>query len=86
LRFGKAPYAARPAGYRPHYGGDGFYMDRPKPRSNTSDTARAEAASAHGTYSPIRRAVNFTVFGREYWCVVGMLCDVWLVRGGLGHH
>ena len=29
-----------PAGYslRPRYGGDGFYIDRPKPKSKTSDT------------------------------------------------
>ena len=24
------------------------------------------------------------MFGREYWCVVGMLCGVWLVRGKSG--
>ena len=33
-------FAAVPAGYslRPRYGGDGFYIDRPKPKSKTSDT------------------------------------------------
>ena len=47
------PYAARSGGYnpRPRYGGDGFYMDRPKPRSNTNDTGHcAEAASAHARH------------------------------------
>ena len=56
------PYAARSGGYnpRPRYGGDGFYMDRPKPRSNTNDTAQKRQAPTHGTYSPAPSALTPT--------------------------
>ena len=70
--MGKALGCARVTQGR--WGSFGAAWERSQEGFGTSDCAKS---LFHG--------VNFTVFGREYWCVVGMLCGVWVVRGGLGH-
>ena len=71
--MGKALGCARVTQGR--WGSFGAAWERSQEGFGTSDCAKS---LFHG--------VNFTMFGREFWCVVGMLCGVWVVRGVLGYH